>query len=259
MKRSAHNSIRPWAVLLWLALWQLASMALRARVPHGELLLPSPLAALRCLGSMAVTAAFWRSIAWSALRIFGGFLTACLAAAVLAVAAYRFRPLREFLAPAVACIKAVPVASFIILALVWLSSRQLSFFISFLMVFPPIYLAVLTGLGQADRALLEMAKVYRVPFFRQVRFLYLPAVAPHLRSAVSLGLGLCWKAGIAAEVIGLPDGSVGERLYMAKVHFETPELFAWTAVIVTVSAVLEKLFLRLLDGALRKAGALRAR
>jgi len=161
---------------------------------------------------------------------------------------------REFLAPVVACIKTVPVASFIILALVWLRSSQLSFFISFLMVFPPVYLGVLTGIGQTDKKLLEMAKVFHVPFRRQVRYLYLPAIAPHFRSAVSLGLGLCWKAGIAAEVIGLPDGSMGERLYMAKVYFMTPELFAWTVVIVTVSMIFEKLFLRLTDRFLRKAG-----
>lgn len=249
MKKTAHNSIKLWAVLVWLLLWQGGSMAL-----DESLLLPSPLTALVCLGRLAVTEAFWRAIAWSTVRIFGGFIAACAAASALAVPAYRFRPVREFLAPAVAAVKAVPVASFIILALVWLNSRQLSFFISFLMVFPPVYLGVLTGIGQADGKLLEMAKVFRVPFLRQVRYLYLPAIAPHFRSAVSLGLGLCWKAGIAAEVIGLPDGSMGERLYMAKVYFETPELFAWTAVIVTVSVVFEKLFLRLTDALLGKAG-----
>ena len=249
MKKPTHNSIRLWAVLLWLALWQAASMRLNLPV-----LLPSPLEALHSLAAMALTADFYQTIAWSTLRIFGGFFAACAVASVLAIPAYCFRPVREFLAPVVACIKTVPVASFIILALVWLRSSQLSFFISFLMVFPPVYLGVMTGIGQTDKKLLEMAKVFHVPFRRQIRYLYLPAIAPHFRSAVSLGLGLCWKAGIAAEVIGLPDGSMGERLYMAKVYFMTPELFAWTVVIVAVSMVFEKLFLRLTDRLLRKAG-----
>ncbi len=249
MKKTTHTPIRFWAVLLWLLLWQGFSMRLDLPV-----LLPSPLEALQSLGAMALTADFYQTIAWSTLRIFGGFFAACTVASVLAVPAYCFRPVREFLAPVVACIKTVPVASFIILALVWLRSSQLSFFISFLMVFPPVYLGVLTGIGQTDKKLLEMAKVFHVPFRRQVRYLYLPAIAPHFRSAVSLGLGLCWKAGIAAEVIGLPDGSMGERLYMAKVYFMTPELFAWTVVIVTVSMIFEKLFLRLTDRFLRKAG-----
>ena len=259
MKKTAHNSIKLWAVLVWLLVWQGGSMLLAWKLPNAHLLLPSPLSALRCLLGLAVTSAFWKTIAWSTVRIFGGFLTACLAASALAVPAYRFKWFRELLAPAVAAVKAVPVASFIILALVWLRGEQLSFFISFLMVFPPMYLGVLTGIGQVDRQMLEMAKVYHVPLARQVRYLYLPAIAPHFRSAVSLGLGLCWKAGIAAEVIGLPDGSMGEALYMAKVYFMTPELFAWTAVIITVSVVFEKFFLRLTDALLRKAGGLDAR
>lgn len=253
MKKTTHTPIRLWAVLLWLLLWQVASTRLNLPV-----LLPSPAEALQSLAAMALTADFYRTIAWSTVRIFGGFFAACAVASLLAVPAFCFRPVREFLAPLVACIKTVPVASFIILALVWLRSSQLSFFISFLMVFPPVYLGVLTGIGQADRKLLEMAQVYHVPFPRQLRYLYLPAITPHFRSAVSLGLGLCWKAGIAAEVIGLPDGSMGERLYMAKVYFMTPELFAWTAVIVAVSVVFEKLFLRLTDAILRKVGSIHA-
>lgn len=254
MKKTTHNSIKFWAVAVWLLVWQGGSMLLERRLIHAALLLPSPLDALDCLFQMALTAEFWRTIGWSTVRIFGGFLAATAAASLLAVPSYRFRPVRELLAPVIACMKTIPVASFIILALVWLKSSQLSFFIAFLMVFPPVYLGVLTGIGQTDPRLLEMAKVFQVPFRRQVRYLYLPAIAPHFRSAVSVGLGLCWKSGIAAEVIGLPDGSMGERLYMAKVYFLTPELFAWTAVIVAVSVLFEKFFLRLVDKALGKAG-----
>ena len=159
------------------------------------------------------------------------------------------------MAPLVAAIKAVPVASFIILALVWLSSRSLTLFISALMVFPPVYLSTLEGIRRTDRQLLEMARVYRVPLSRRLAGIYVPQVLPYFRSAVSAALGLCWKAGTAAEVIGLPAGSIGEALYTAKVYFQTGDLFAWTAVIVTVSVIFERLFLRLVDAAVRKAGS----
>ena len=92
-----------------------------------------------------------------------------------------------------------------------------------------------------------------MPFGRRLRGIYLPAVLPYFRTAVSLALGLCWKAGIAAEVIGLPGGTMGEALYQAKVYYETGDLFAWTAVIVAVSLVFEKLFLRLVDAAAERA------
>ena len=253
-KRPAHNQIRLWAVAFWLLVWQIAAMALDALYPQGHLLLPSPLSALMRLGELALTAAFWQSVGQSFARIVGGFLLSCLAASLLAVPASRWKWVRELLSPLVATVKAVPVASFIILALVWLSSRSLALFISALMVFPPVYLNVLEGIRQTDGKLLEMAKVFHVPLWRQVRGIYIPAVLPYFRTAVSLGLGLCWKAGVAAEVIGLPTGSVGEQLYNAKVYYMTPDLFAWTAVIVVVSVVFEKLFLRLVDAAVGKAG-----
>ena len=121
------------------------------------------------------------------------------------------------------------------------------------MVFPPVYLNLLEGIRRTDAKLLEMARVFRVPLIRRLRGIYLPQVLPYFRSAASLGLGLCWKAGVAAEIIGLPAGSMGERLYTAKIYYQTPDLFAWTAAIVAVSALFERLFLRLVDAAAGKA------
>ena len=147
--------------------------------------------------------------------------------------------------------KTIPVASFIILALVWFSSRNLAVLISFLMVFPVIYTNVLNGIIQTDRELLEMAEVFSVAAGRRIRYIYLPQVMPYLRAGCSVALGLCWKSGIAAEVIGMPKGSIGERLQQAKVYLDTADLFAWTLVIVVVSLLFEWLFLWLLDRSTR--------
>ena len=254
MKRR-EQKIRAWAVVFWLALWQAAAMLLRALYPHGALLLASPLSSLVRLLSLAATKTFWQSVGTSAAHIFGGFLLSCALAVLLAALSARFRRAEELLSPLVAVVKAVPVASFVILALVWLPSRGLAFFISALMVFPPVYLNVLEGVKRTDAALLEMAKVFRVPFSRTLRGIYLPQVLPYFRAAVSVALGLCWKAGTAAEVIALSGGTIGERLYTAKVYFETPNLFAWTAVIVLLSAGLEKLFLLAVDKMAERMGA----
>ena len=188
------------------------------------------------------------------MRILIGFLGAVAGGCLLAVLTVHFPLLHTLLAPVLHIIKAAPVASFIILALVWLNSRSLSLFISALMVLPPVYLNVLEGICRTDRRLLEMARVFRVPFGRRLRGIYLPQVMPYFRTAVSLGLGLCWKAGAAAEIIGLPAGSMGERLYTAKVYFQTADLFAWTVTIVAVSVAFERLFLALVDRLMGKAG-----
>ena len=238
------KSVRLWAVVFWLLVWQGASMALAALYPHGALLLASPLSALARLGELAVTAVFWRTALTSAAHILGGFLLACALAIMLAA---RYRRAEELLAPLVSAVKAVPVASFIILALVWLESRRLPLFIAALMAFPVVYRNVLEGIRSTSRELLEMARVFHVPFSRRLRGVDLPQVLPYFRAAADTALGLSWKAGTAAEVIGLCSGTIGERLYTAKVYFQTADLFAWTAVIVLLSVLFEGLFLRGVD------------
>ncbi len=248
------NRVRLWAVAVWLAVWQAGSMYLAWRYPQGHLLLASPVEAVLRLGQLILTVPFWQAVGTSALRIFGGFGAACLLAVPAAACAARWNWVRELLTPAVAALKAVPVVSFIILALVWLEGEELSFFIAALMVFSPVYLNLLAGITATDKKLLEMARVFRVPLRQRLWGIYLPQVLPYFRSAVSLALGLCWKAGAAAEVIGLPAGTIGERLYTAKIYFQTADLFAWTVVIVAVSVAFEKLFLRAVDRLAREVG-----
>lgn len=254
-RKKDKASIRLWAVAAWLIAWQCASFALSQAYAHGELLLASPAAVIKRLAELVFTSEFWGIVFTSALHIFGGFFAGCVLAVLLAALSYRIRIFRDLMAPLVAAVKAVPVVSFIILALLWLESTSLSFFISALMVFPAIYLNVLAGLDATDVKLLEMADVFRVSRMRKIRGIYLPQLLPYFRSACSLALGLCWKSGAAAEVIGLPAGTIGERLYTAKVYFQTPDLFAWTAVIVALSIGFEKIFLLLIDRIVKKVGA----
>lgn len=120
------------------------------------------------------------------------------------------------------------------------------------MVLPIVYANMLEGIRQTDQKLLEMAKLLRVGAGRRLLYIYLPQLRPYLITACSVALGLSWKAGIAAEVIGIPDGSIGERLYEAKVYLNSADLFAWTVVIIAVSIAFEKLFLWLLRAGYRR-------
>ena len=235
------HEIRLWAVLFWLLIWQLASMWLGS-----DILLVSPVKVVYRLVQLMCEAVFWKSVAFTLTRIAAGFLLATAAGSALAAVSSRYAKIRELLAPVMLAIKSVPVASFIILALIWFSSRNLSILISFLMVLPIIYTNVSGGIRSVDRQLLEMAKVFQMPGLRVARYIYLPQVMPFFYSACSVSLGMSWKAGVAAEVIGIPRGSIGERLQQAKVYLDTPDLFAWTFVIVAASLIFEKTVLFLI-------------
>lgn len=234
------------AVVFWLGVWQLLSSLIGQ-----EILIVSPVQAVRTLLSFLGKGSFYRAVGFTLTRILAGFLLGFAVGIPLALLSRRFSAVRILLSPLMHAVRATPVASFVILALVFIRARRLSVFISFLMVLPVAYSNLLAGLDSADQALLEMARVFRVSRLRQLREIELPAAYPALLSACELSLGMCWKAGVAAEVIGLPDGSIGEALYQAKIFFSTPELFAWTLAIILISLMLEKAVMRLL-GLLRR-------
>ena len=245
MKKTKKSRLAQLAAVgFWLVVWQIAAMVIGQ-----EVFLVSPLQAIGTLLELLPQADFWQRVGFSAGRILLGFGLGAVSSVVLAVAAERWAWVETLLSPVMQLVKATPVASFIILALVWVSGSSLSILISFLMVLPVLYGAVRTGIESVDGQLLEMAEVFRLPLSRRVRAIWLPAVLPAFRQGCSVALGICWKSGVAAEVIGLPDGSIGDALYRAKITLSTGELFAWTFVIILLSAAFEKLFLMLLDRA----------
>lgn len=224
----------------WLIVWHLLSLAVEA-----ELLLPSPATVFQTWFELIGTADFWAATVRSLWRVLGGFVAAVAVGSALAVLTANFRIARRLLAPPLHIVKAAPVASFIILALVWIRSDALPAFIAFLMVVPPVWDAVEQGIRQTDPQLLEMARIYRLTPWQSLTHVRLPSVAPYLLSAMNTGMGFAWKSAIAAEIICKPTHSIGDYLQQAKLYLETPAVFAWTATAVLLSMGLTALMRRL--------------
>lgn len=239
-KKTVKYGLSLGAVGFWLLFWELL-----CRKINQDIFLPSPLAVLGELLRLCQSLAFWKTIAISSCRIIMGFLLALVMGILLAVGAYKSRLVTELITPVMKVIKTMPVASFIILALLWVKERNLSVLIAFLMVLPMIYSNVLQGLRAADPKLLEMARVFRLSKRKVIAAIYIPSVIPYFTAAVSVGIGFSWKAGIAAEVIGTPANSIGKSLYEAKLYLMTKELFAWSVVIILISVIFEKIIIRL--------------
>ncbi len=234
--------IKAFVALFWLGVWQLVYILV-----DSELLLPSPANTLIRLFELAQTGDFWLKSFSSLVRIMEGFALGALIGLLIAVFTSVIKPTRQFVAPIMTLIKSTPVASFIILALVWMGKEGVPVFISFLMVLPIIWSNVSQGVEQADKDLLEMAQVFRLSNAKKVTGIYIPSVLPFLFSAATTALGFAWKAGIAAEIISLPLKSIGKELYHSKIYLETRDLFAWSAMVIAMSMVLEKILAFLLN------------
>lgn len=224
----------------WLIVWQLVSVWV-----GNNILMVGPLETLEALWINSITAGFWKTIACSLLRIAAGFFAGAFAGLMLAALSARFGIAEEIFLPVLSLMKAIPVASFVVLFLIWWRSAVLASAVSFFIVLPQIYISTLEGLRCTDPKLLEMAEVFHIPGWNRFFYIYRPALKPFLDSSIRIAAGMCWKSGVAAEVIGTPDFSVGERLYMSKIYLDTAGVFAWTAVIILASLFFEKIVLAL--------------
>ena len=224
-------------LLFWIGVWWLA--AWRVGKP---LLFPSPLLVLERLAQLIQTPEFYRVTAnslWSVLR---GIVIAIVGGGILSVLTSRLKLLRDLILPIMTVIKATPVASFIILALIWIGALKVPTFITVLIVLPVIWTNLDEGFTHIDRDLLEVTQIYHFSFWRRLRILTLPSLRPYFVSACRTSMGLAWKAGIAAEIIAMPRNSIGTMIGDAKQYIETVDMFAWTLTVIVLSLLIEFTF-----------------
>ncbi len=225
----------------WVAVWTV--IALRV---NQELLVPTPLATLSVVWTELRSSGFWLSVGLSVLRVAAGFVLGVIGGTAVAAVSFLSPAVGYLAKPLLTVIKATPVASFIVLALVWMQTDNVPVFICFLMVTPIVWSNVRGGLLAAPAELKEVCRVYRFGRMKTLRHLYLPAVKPYFLAALNTAMGLAWKAGIAAEVLCRPEYSIGGAIWRAKITLETPAVFAWTAVVILLSLLLEELLSSLL-------------
>lgn len=230
------------AILFFLAVWQFAYWKV-----ENEILLASPLQVLETLWENIRQDSFWQIVFQTFRRIAMGFLLAFFTGCFLGGISFRLETVRIALEPFLHVLKSIPVASFVVLILIWSGSESLGVWISFLVVLPGIYESTLAGLKAADLKLIEAANVYRVSTYHQWFYIYRLSLLPYLKNASGVTIGMAWKSGVAAELIGTPLGSVGEQLYLSKITLDTASVLAWTLVIICLSNLFEIIWIFLLS------------
>lgn len=239
-KRTIQNCI---IIILWILIWQIIST-----LAGLELIIASPVKVIFSLLTLIKSLIFYKVLFASFIKIILGFLIAFITGIIMGTVADKYEFFKDLIAPVVYLMKTLPVASFIILLLIWYGSQYLSVIIAFIVVYPMIYIGTLEGYQNLDIQLLELAKIYRMSYLKKLRYIYAPSIYPYIVSSSKVALGMCWKAGISAEVIGLPSKSIGEQMYLSKLYLMTDTLLAWSVVIIIVSVIFEKLFLMILNG-----------
>lgn len=225
----------------WLAVWVLAA-ALAAQ----PLILPGPGAVVVALLRLVCDAGTWAILAGSGARILGGLALAAVCGGLLAGISVRSRAFARLAAPALSFVKATPVACVVVLLLMWLGSARVSIAAVFLMALPGVYFSLVEGLSEVDKPLEQMLRLHGVRGWRLFCAHTWREVLPFVLSCARAVIGMSWKAGVAAELIGMAVDTVGERIYQAKLLIETADLLAWTVLVVAASWACERVLVWLL-------------
>jgi len=223
-------------LLFWVGLWALA-----AAMVGKPFLLPSPLLTAQTLLEQAILPAFWQKTGLTLLRMTGGYLLGVLLGAACGVLTHFSGIISALLSPMMRLLRATPVASFILLLLLWVGTTWVPVVAAAMMVIPIVWGNVEKGLESTDTQLLEFTTAYQFSARKKLRLLYIPSVLPFFFAAAKTSIGLAWKAGVAAEVLCVPKLAVGTEIYRSKLYLETPALFAWTAVVILFSFLIETL------------------
>ena len=225
----------------WLAVWIFA-----ASLVAQPLILPGPGAVVMALLRLVCDAGTWVILVGSGARILGGLALAVACGGVLAGVSVRSRAFARLVAPALSFVKATPVACVVVLLLIWLGSARVSIAAVFLMALPGVYFSLVEGLAQVDKPLEQMFRLHGVRGWRLFCAHTWREVLPFVLSCAQSVIGMSWKAGVAAELIGMAVGTVGERIYQAKLLIETADLLAWTVLVVAASWACERVLVWLL-------------
>jgi NitT/TauT family transport system permease protein len=223
------------SVLFMIAVWKLVSMHFRS-----DFILPPPEKALLTTFNLFIDKGFLAITGSTILRGTTGFMLSMILGIGAGIIAGVNRDFDAFIRPVIVTLRSVPVISFILLALIWLSPDTVPVFVAMLTMFPFICTNVTDGIKSVDHDLVEMAVFYRVKKSKIVREVYIPAIMPFIISGASSAMGIGWRAIIIGEVLSQPKYGIGTVMQNAQTFLNVDAVIAWTIIAVIVSYLFEK-------------------
>ncbi|WP_373684472.1 ABC transporter permease [Acinetobacter sp. YH12029] len=149
----------------------------------------------------------WQHIWTSTWRVFLGFFIGSGLALIFALLVGLNKQAEAFLEPTFSAIKSIPSLAWIPLLLLWLGIDESSkITLIAIGAFFPTYTNTVAAIQGVDRKLIEVAQVYRLKYFRQIREIILPAASPGILTGLRNSLSLAWMFMIAAELIAATQG-----------------------------------------------------
>lgn len=203
-------------------------------------LIPSLPRLLKTLIELLVSADFYKSAAATIGRGLMGILLSLVAASGLAWVSARYEIVYELFRPLLTIMRSIPVISFILLALIFLSPEKIPLIIAFLTMFPLLTENLTRGICHLRSGFSVMARQFRLGCYNRITQIVYPQLKPFLYSGLASAMGFGWRAIIMGEVLAQCHLGIGSEMKKAQNYIAVPELMAWTVIAIMISFVFDK-------------------
>lgn len=221
-------------VFILILLWQIF-----ASRTDNDFLMPYPLDVLQYMLSLLSTQSFYVAVATTLLRVFIGLTIAFTMAMLCATLAYRHRVFHDLFYPILLLTRSIPNISYVIIILLWFGAEKSSAIITFLILFPMMYANLYEGLGNINRDLLNVMKIYPEKKSYLIRKIYIPLLHSSIKASLLTGISFGFKVGVMAEIVAQAQNGIGRQMNYCKVSFDMTGVFAWTGWIILLALIME--------------------
>lgn len=215
-----------------LFLWYLANINL------GSIILPSPIDVLEATLNEVATKDGLIAIYYTLYRFTTTYIVSLVVGVVIGISSFRNKKIEKIVFPLLRAVQGTPIISWILIALLWFSSRMIPYFILSIFIVPIIAISTYGGLSSTDKKLIEMASVYKIKEIDVYKKIYLPSTIKQLYVGVVLAANSSFKVLITAEIIGRIPSGVGNYMNNAWINIDTAYLIAWTLVLIALASLL---------------------
>jgi NitT/TauT family transport system permease protein len=221
------------SLLVFAILWQILAVYLQNKY------LPTPVAVFDVLWREGASGDLWKHTSATLARVAVAFVVSMFIGTAIGLALGRFRTADKFFDAWLILFLNLPALVTITLCYIWFGLTDAAAIAAVaLNKIPNVAVNMREGARSLSKDLDEMANVYKFGWWKTLRHVTLPQLAPFFAAAARSGLALVWKIVLVVEAFGRSSG-VGYRLSIAFQEFDVSTILAYALAFILIVQAIE--------------------
>ena len=201
---------------------------------YSPLVVPPVHAVAKEIAEILTSQKMWKEIGNTVFRLIAGLGIGMIIGCLTGLAGGLCHPFQKIWKPILGIIQVIPPISWLILAIIWFGyNGRASIFIVVMAVVPSVFICISDGIAAIDKKLVEMGAVFQFPFWKKLRYIFIPSIAPYFFSGLKISMGVACKTVVMGEVLTTTSG-IGGQIMTARLNIEPETVVAWTVIVVGI-------------------------